>query len=85
MKMMAMPRCLQTGDDLEQLVDFLPVEAGRRFIENQDLAGQFNGAGNGDNLLNGNGIGAKLGLHVDFQPVAGKKRAGVLFNQRLCG
>ena len=43
-------------DDLEQLVDFVGVEAGGRFVEHQDLGVDLHGPGDRHELLNGEGV-----------------------------
>lgn len=84
------PPIPQPPDDTEQALHLLRIEAGRRFVKDQHLAGQRDGAGDGDDLLDGDGIGTERSRHVDGQVVIGQHGArrlalGAAPDQSACG
>ena len=77
MKTIAMPRRFQVAQDLEQKLGLVGVEAGGRLVEHQDPRVVLERAGDRDQLLDGQRIGAERPLDVDvdlepLQPLAGE-------------
>ena len=61
---------LELEHHFEELFHLAVVQGGGRFVQNQDLAVGVHGPGDGDHLLNGQGVVLKvLGhVHLDVQP-----------------
>src|SRR5690606_21026925 len=74
------PLRLEIGDDLEQALDLLAVETGRGFVEDQHLARELDGAGNGDDLLDGDGMAAEFARGIEIEPIAGEDFSRVGFH-----
>ncbi|MNZ63838.1 hypothetical protein D3C78_819920 [compost metagenome] len=65
----------------EQHLDLMGVKAGCRFVQHQHLAGKIDGAGNGDDLADSDGIAGKQGVDVDGKPVLGEQRLRILLHR----
>ena len=57
----------QAAHHPEQFGDLVGVEAGRRFVEDQHAGGDRGGARDGDELLDGDRVGAEGGPRIDCQ------------------
>ncbi len=69
---------LQLAHDVEEPRGLGGVETGGRLVEHQRARVVLERAGDGDELLDGDGIGAERPLHVDFdaEPLQTLARAG---------
>ena len=74
MKTMPSPPRLQIADDAKQHLHFLRVETGGRLVENQYLAGKIDGPGDGDDLLDRDGIAVKRCDDIDVDAVLRQQR-----------
>ncbi len=63
----------QAADDVEQALNLVAVKAGGGFIQDEDLARKLHRAGDGDDLLDGDGVFGQLGADVDVKAVAGEE------------
>src|SRR6185436_12242055 len=61
---------LEFAQHREEVLDLVGVEAGGGFVEDEHFRFDIEGAGNGDHLLNGEGITAKRSrdIHFDVEP-----------------
>ena len=66
---------LEIGEDREETIDLCRIQARRRLVENQNLAGNIDGPGDRDDLANRDGIGRQKRRNVDRQAVALKDLA----------
>ncbi len=71
---------LQLAQNAEKHFDFTRVETGGRLIEHQHLAGKIDGAGNGDDLADGDGIGRQRRTDINSEAVAGKELRRIPFH-----
>ena len=67
MKTIAMPRALEIAHDPEQQLGLVGVEARGRLVEHQNPRVVLERAGDGDELLDGDRIGAERPLDVDVE------------------
>ena len=63
--------------DLEEFLHLVFVEAGGRFVEDQELAVHVQRTGDGHELLDGNGITGKVFTDVDVDVETGERLAGL--------
>ena len=73
---MPMPLRLERTDHLKQRLNFVCIQAGGGFVEDQDFRRHIDAARNGDNLLNGNGIRGQGSGHINIEIIG--------FEQRFC-
>ena len=72
----AEPSRLEISDDAKQHLHFLGIKAGGRLIEDQDLAGEINGARDRHHLLDGDGIAFERSRDVDVDTILRQQAFG---------
>jgi hypothetical protein len=68
----------QLAQNGEKAFHLVGIKACRRFVENQDLAGKIDGAGNRDDLADRDGLGRKKRIDVDIEAISLKQSSGAL-------
>lgn len=71
----------QVSEHPEQHLDLMGIEAGGRFVQYQHLAGKIDGAGNGNDLADGDGIAGQQRVDIDGEPILRQQRLGLLLHR----
>lgn len=69
----AEPARLEAPDNAEQHRHLMRIEARRRLVEDQHLAGEIDGSGNGNHLLDRDRIAGEIAGDVDVEFIVGKQ------------